>query len=167
MILKNKIEENRSIKKPLWKDPKIAGPLIVFIVSLLFNVLQYSNAIKVESRFAIKEDQWKVDKKRLNLEILKLKHGLSEEIKKEKLREKNKKELKQIVRNISIWKKVIFKKENELLFMQNELMRYENEGKKLMGDASRQNIALQKNMIKRKKQELKRAKKRRIALGKR
>lgn len=163
-------EEIRSIKKPMWKDPKIAGTVLAFIVSLLFNVLQYSNTTKIEDRlekeFAIKEDQWKVDKKRLDLVISRLSQDINEGEERKVRIKKIEEELKQVERDIFIWDEAIFKDESELVFMKNELRKHEGAGEKNMANAVRKNIALQKTKIGTKKEELKKAEKRRLDLEK-
>ena len=67
-INKLKIELS-SLQRPWWKEPKTLGAIVVFIISLAFNIFQYQSSAREDKRkdaeFKITSEKWDSDKAQL------------------------------------------------------------------------------------------------------
>ncbi len=122
-------EEIRVLRKPPWKDPKLVGAVIAFIVSFGFNVTQYFNAKadaeRKNAELELKETQWNTQRVKLDLEVSDLKQKLAKgTIGLEQIGDVRS-ELAKVKKNISVYEGALTEAELQLPLLQSQISQYQ------------------------------------------
>lgn len=146
------------LKRPFWRDPKVLGGIIAFLVSAATNVGQYiaakEDAVRKDRELALKVEQWESQKRQLELELQRIKQQLQASTGQAVRSQADADELAQVKKDIGVWEAAIADSQLKIATMRNEIPRFEKEGRKNRAEAERANVDLQEGLLKMQQAEL-------------
>jgi len=158
------------LQRPFWRDPKLLGAVIAFLVSASVNVGQFireqSQSHRAERELLIKEQLWNTEMTRLKLEIEKLTQENAKRERNTHYTQQLAEELAKVSKDITVWENARMKDEVNLIGLHQKLADYEREGREEMAEAQRKNIAATQQALQIRKSELEKSTTRRAEIEK-
>lgn len=160
--------EVAQLTRPFWKDPKVVGSIVAFLVSLALNVSQFLSAredsLRKDQELALKLDQWKLQQQQLELELRRTRQQLEVQKAKTETSQADTEELAQVKESIALWETAIANSQLQMATMRNNIPRFEQEGRKHRAEAERANMELQEGLLRMQQAELQKSMVRRSEL---
>jgi septal ring factor EnvC (AmiA/AmiB activator) len=137
--------EVHTLKRPFWKDPKIVGSVVAFLISVGFNAGQFldakSESLRRDRELSIKQEEWTTQRQKVEAEVQRLKQQIAASERTAAGCASADAELDQIAKDIAYLNQGISREKAEVTEQRLQLAKLERQGQTAWIESARRGIA--------------------------